>query len=397
MFVRRTRAKCSAYYWSLLKSSIKRRMVCFSVQYLEQYTCTEKEMRAKCPNTTARVLSDSSCDAPYQDRDAFSVSVPETNMIDLSENGVRVMWEGEKKNSSLFLSSFLNGHMNINLTQFHDDSHIRVCFTDRQRWIISCQSNWRANEDVHRTISFLNGMTPLQGHSLEYFDRLSRSILAIFLVRTRLIISNHFIQLLRIRSVHKSLRNISHPHPHKCRRTLIFSRTRPTIRTISIVIPPISRSMDSSDRVTNRRLKVNWTKNKQRRRRSFLRARRESSQRRQSVSEDRCTTSKLAAFFSLSVEPSSYESEACRVCDDASSGYHFGVFTCEACKGFFRRYSKKATVLEPCLIRCCITKHNRNNCAACRFDKCKYVGEKDRVLHRRRKMDTATSSRHGFG
>ncbi|UJR09190.1 hypothetical protein I4U23_013438 [Adineta vaga] len=69
-----------------------------------------------------------------------------------------------------------------------------------------------------------------------------------------------------------------------------------------------------------------------------------------------------------------YESESCRVCDDVSSGYHFGVFTCEACKGFFRRYSKKSTILEPCPIRCSINKNNRNNCAACRFDKCKYVG-----------------------
>ncbi|CAF1176271.1 unnamed protein product [Rotaria sordida] len=71
---------------------------------------------------------------------------------------------------------------------------------------------------------------------------------------------------------------------------------------------------------------------------------------------------------------SQYESELCRVCDDISSGYHFGVFTCEACKGFFRRYSKKSTILEPCPIRCCINKNNRNNCAACRFDKCKCVG-----------------------
>ena len=70
-----------------------------------------------------------------------------------------------------------------------------------------------------------------------------------------------------------------------------------------------------------------------------------------------------------------YESEACRVCDDTSSGYHFGVFTCEACKGFFRRYSKKPTLLEPCSTRCGITKNNRNNCAACRFDKCKTVGK----------------------
>lgn len=79
-------------------------------------------------------------------------------------------------------------------------------------------------------------------------------------------------------------------------------------------------------------------------------------------------------MFFFSAE-SQYESEPCRVCDDVSSGYHFGVFTCEACKGFFRRYSKKSTILEPCPIRCEINRNNRNNCAACRFDKCKNVGK----------------------
>lgn len=77
--------------------------------------------------------------------------------------------------------------------------------------------------------------------------------------------------------------------------------------------------------------------------------------------------------------------ELCRVCDDMSSGYHFGAFTCEACKGFFRRYSKKkSNILEPCPMRCLITKINRNNCAPCRFDKCKYVGKK--IQNKRKKQ-----------
>ncbi|WAR26611.1 E75-like protein [Mya arenaria] len=39
---------------------------------------------------------------------------------------------------------------------------------------------------------------------------------------------------------------------------------------------------------------------------------------------------------------------ACRVCGDRSSGLHYGVNTCEACKGFFKRTLRKTTMDLPC-------------------------------------------------
>ena len=101
-------------------------------------------------------------------------------------------------------------------------------------------------------------------------------------------------------------------------------------------------------------------------------------------------------FVLLQILESQYECEPCRVCDDISSGYHFGVFTCEACKGFFRRYSKKSTILEPCVIRCSINKNNRNNCAACRFDKCKCVGTTKKSNSSSSSSYPIIFSRYGF-
>jgi len=65
----------------------------------------------------------------------------------------------------------------------------------------------------------------------------------------------------------------------------------------------------------------------------------------------------------------------CQVCGDKSSGFHFGVYTCEACKGFFRRCNKKYKAnTGPCAKRCVITKETRNNCSRCRFERCISVG-----------------------
>ncbi|CAJ0916543.1 unnamed protein product, partial [Mesorhabditis belari] len=65
----------------------------------------------------------------------------------------------------------------------------------------------------------------------------------------------------------------------------------------------------------------------------------------------------------------------CKVCGDKASGYHYGVTSCEGCKGFFRRSIQKNMEYK-CLKdnNCAIFKSNRNRCQRCRFKKCMTVG-----------------------
>lgn len=61
----------------------------------------------------------------------------------------------------------------------------------------------------------------------------------------------------------------------------------------------------------------------------------------------------------------------CVVCNDKSSGYHYGVSACEGCKGFFRRSVQK-NMQYMCHRdkNCVINKVTRNRCQYCRLQKC---------------------------
>ncbi|XP_052746751.1 ecdysone-induced protein 78C isoform X2 [Bicyclus anynana] len=65
----------------------------------------------------------------------------------------------------------------------------------------------------------------------------------------------------------------------------------------------------------------------------------------------------------------------CKVCGDKASGYHYGVTSCEGCKGFFRRSIQKQIEYR-CLRdgKCHVIRLNRNRCQFCRFKKCLAVG-----------------------
>uniref|UniRef100_A0AAR5PAU8 Probable nuclear hormone receptor HR3 n=1 Tax=Dendroctonus ponderosae TaxID=77166 RepID=A0AAR5PAU8_DENPD len=65
----------------------------------------------------------------------------------------------------------------------------------------------------------------------------------------------------------------------------------------------------------------------------------------------------------------------CKVCGDKSSGVHYGVITCEGCKGFFRR-SQSAVVNYQCprAKNCVVDRVNRNRCQYCRLQKCLRLG-----------------------
>ncbi|KAK3865138.1 hypothetical protein Pcinc_029235 [Petrolisthes cinctipes] len=65
----------------------------------------------------------------------------------------------------------------------------------------------------------------------------------------------------------------------------------------------------------------------------------------------------------------------CVVCSDKSSGTHYGQFTCEGCKSFFKR-SVRRNLQYSCRgnRNCPIDQHHRNQCQYCRLKKCFKVG-----------------------
>ncbi|XP_011254306.2 hormone receptor 4 isoform X2 [Camponotus floridanus] len=61
----------------------------------------------------------------------------------------------------------------------------------------------------------------------------------------------------------------------------------------------------------------------------------------------------------------------CMICEDKATGLHYGIITCEGCKGFFKRTVQNRRVYT-CVAEggCEITKAQRNRCQYCRFKKC---------------------------
>merc|ERR1719208_557768 len=86
--------------------------------------------------------------------------------------------------------------------------------------------------------------------------------------------------------------------------------------------------------------------------------------------------------------------ELCPVCGDKVSGYHYGLLTCESCKGFFKRTVQNKKVYTCVADRnCVIDKTQRKRCPYCRFQKCLDVGMKlEAVRH-----DRMRGGRNKFG
>ncbi|PIK44946.1 putative nuclear receptor subfamily 4 group A member 2 isoform X2 [Apostichopus japonicus] len=73
----------------------------------------------------------------------------------------------------------------------------------------------------------------------------------------------------------------------------------------------------------------------------------------------------------------------CAVCGDSAACQHYGVRTCEGCKGFFKRTVQKSAKYV-CLANrnCTVDKRRRNRCQYCRFQKCLAVGMVKEVVRR---------------
>ena len=66
----------------------------------------------------------------------------------------------------------------------------------------------------------------------------------------------------------------------------------------------------------------------------------------------------------------------CVICSDKATGHHYGVTSCEGCKGFFKRtvQNKKTYTCRNLSKDCPIDKRHRNRCQYCRFQKCLAAG-----------------------
>ncbi|EDO27017.1 predicted protein [Nematostella vectensis] len=65
----------------------------------------------------------------------------------------------------------------------------------------------------------------------------------------------------------------------------------------------------------------------------------------------------------------------CAICGDRSSGFHYGVQSCEGCKSFFKRTVQKQLQYACVESKSCqIDKNNRIRCQYCRFQKCLALG-----------------------
>ncbi|CAH0551461.1 unnamed protein product [Brassicogethes aeneus] len=83
----------------------------------------------------------------------------------------------------------------------------------------------------------------------------------------------------------------------------------------------------------------------------------------------------------------------CPICGDTANGMHYGVYSCEGCKGFFKRTLRKG-ISYACRDKrnCIINKRQRNRCQHCRYQKCLQMGMKKEAVQeaRRRTKDRDT-------
>ncbi|VDN02678.1 unnamed protein product [Thelazia callipaeda] len=104
-----------------------------------------------------------------------------------------------------------------------------------------------------------------------------------------------------------------------------------------------------------------------------------------SYSPPRCSTS---------VNQGAITKHICAICGDRASGKHYGVYSCEGCKGFFKRTVRKDLVY---LCRenrnCIIDKRQRNRCQYCRYRKCQSMGMKREAVQEERQSAKTESNK----
>ncbi|XP_030372466.1 nuclear hormone receptor FTZ-F1 [Scaptodrosophila lebanonensis] len=107
-----------------------------------------------------------------------------------------------------------------------------------------------------------------------------------------------------------------------------------------------------------------------------------------------CGTSATSGVSGEAIDFKHLFEELCPVCGDKVSGYHYGLLTCESCKGFFKRTVQNKKVYTCVAERSChIDKTQRKRCPYCRFQKCLEVGMKLEAV----RADRMRGGRNKFG
>ncbi|XP_076873852.1 LOW QUALITY PROTEIN: estrogen receptor [Brachyhypopomus gauderio] len=109
--------------------------------------------------------------------------------------------------------------------------------------------------------------------------------------------------------------------------------------------------------------------------------------------QDMYTAAGAAGTFALAKDM-----RFCAVCSDYASGYHYGVWSCEGCKAFFKRSIQGHNdYVCPATNQCTIDRNRRKSCQACRLRKCYEVGMMKGGLRKERRGRTVRPDRRRSG
>ncbi|CAD5121415.1 DgyrCDS9935 [Dimorphilus gyrociliatus] len=92
-----------------------------------------------------------------------------------------------------------------------------------------------------------------------------------------------------------------------------------------------------------------------------------------------------SSVFNNAAAAAASSKHICAICGDRASGKHYGVYSCEGCKGFFKRTVRKDLTYACRDERSCvIDKRQRNRCQYCRYMKCLAMGMKREAVQEER-------------
>uniref|UniRef100_A0A1I8G973 Hepatocyte nuclear factor 4-gamma n=1 Tax=Macrostomum lignano TaxID=282301 RepID=A0A1I8G973_9PLAT len=101
----------------------------------------------------------------------------------------------------------------------------------------------------------------------------------------------------------------------------------------------------------------------------------------------------------MDTQMSDSQQQLCGICSDRATGKHYGAYSCDGCKGFFRRSVRKSHQYICRFNRnCTVDRDKRNQCRYCRLDKCFRAGmRKEAVQNERDKISFRKTSSYDDG